>query len=489
MQWLWRKTVRVANRDVLQGELIATGGFAYVYSGTDAQTGEKLAVRRSLLQDEEALAAAHEEIRLLKRIPLHPHIMRFFGADILHPDQGDRGGHPEAVALFEYCPGGNLLTCLEEVLAPLCRSPPAAQTFFSICTCPCLAEPEVLEVLKCTVSALAHLHSLAITHYDIKSENLLRGQDRLWKLGDFGSASERTFHLHGASRKLLLEAEEFICGRCTPFYRAPEIADVHLRWPIGPPVDIFALGCVVFACVAGTHPFPTDSALANIQARFHIPREAEEAYAPAFLRWTRRMLAREPSHRPLADELLLEVRTFSSCGREPPDIAQDFPLRAELTPIEEQAEQDTLESIDPASIPRSLSLESSFTLLPQAIHGAKEHLNHAIDKVTVERANLQKQWDMLEARMEIVQAQQQQAQQLRLQLEEALHQQRTGQLQWGQWQQQQQQQHAPRASFAVGTPWACCFRNPPVPEYGFDGELRCEVQRAPGDHVWAWAGS
>ena len=32
-------------------------------------------------------------------------------------------------------------------------------------------------------------------------ENLLLGNDGLWKLGDFGSASERTFDLEGADKK------------------------------------------------------------------------------------------------------------------------------------------------------------------------------------------------------------------------------------------------------------------------------------------------
>lgn len=34
-----------------------------------------------------------------------------------------------------------------------------------------------------------------------KGENLLFGNDGLWKLGDFGSASERTFDLEGADKK------------------------------------------------------------------------------------------------------------------------------------------------------------------------------------------------------------------------------------------------------------------------------------------------
>eukprot|EP00913_Durusdinium_trenchii_P035583 g33299.t1 len=99
--------------------------------------------------------------------------------------------------------------------------------------CPCLPEAEVVAVLQAGASALSHLHAHRIIHYDVKSENLMLGSDGLWKLGDFGSASERTFDFQGAARKLLLEAEEFVHGRCTPIFRAPEVADVHLRWSIG----------------------------------------------------------------------------------------------------------------------------------------------------------------------------------------------------------------------------------------------------------------
>jgi len=242
---------------------------------------------------------------LLQRLKPHPHVVRFLGAEVRAT---------EAVELFELCTGGTLLARLSA----------------GSHGCPCLSEAETLEVLGGLASALAFLHRTGIVHYDVKSENVLKGADALWKLGDFGSASERTLDLSNAPRRAVLEAEEFVHGRCTPIYRAPELADVYLRWPIGPKADIFALGCVHFCALAGRHPFPIDSALANVQARFQLPAEASASYAPAVLSWARRMLAREPDHRPRASDLEAEVRSFC----EEPEWVADFSLAPPVSTAE-----------------------------------------------------------------------------------------------------------------------------------------------------------
>lgn len=342
MEWLWAAARPaeevVANRCVVQGPLLASGGFAYVYRGSDKGTGEQVAIRRELLQDRDALKQARGEIALLERLPPHPHVVRFLGAQIKSGPAVSAGwasngapvppGCSQAVSLFELCPGGTLLARLESACAAAASArgpgPPPA----SGCCCPCLPEAESLGVLGDTAAALAHLHAVGIIHYDVKSENLLLGADRCWKLGDFGSASERTLDLAGASRKAVFEAEEFIHGRCTPIYRAPELADVHLRWPIGPKVDVFALGCVHFAVLTGRHPFE-DSALANIQARFRLPPEADVAYSPALLRWVGWLLAREPEDRPSASEVEAEVRRFQHSGEEAAPVATPGPAEDE----------------------------------------------------------------------------------------------------------------------------------------------------------------
>jgi len=293
----------VGGRRVLVGRLLADGGFAYVYAARDETTREPLALRKALCQDAEGLSKVRAEIVILERIPHHPHVTRFYGAEV---QDCSTGRAKQAVSLFELCPGGTLLKRLEEEFASArlrCVALPGAAP----CCCPCLPESEALDVLGGATAGLAHLHGLGIIHYDVKSENILLGSDRRWKFCDFGSASERTFNLENAPRKLLLEAEEFIHGRITPIYRPPECADVYLKEQIGPGVDIFALGCVLFAVLTGVHPFPIDSALANAQAKFELPPEAATAYSPELLMFVPRLLARLPRDRPQAAALLDEV--------------------------------------------------------------------------------------------------------------------------------------------------------------------------------------
>eukprot|EP00928_Gymnodinium_smaydae_P044088 TRINITY_DN29435_c0_g1_i1.p1 TRINITY_DN29435_c0_g1~~TRINITY_DN29435_c0_g1_i1.p1 ORF type:complete len:354 (-),score=57.18 TRINITY_DN29435_c0_g1_i1:261-1322(-) len=295
----------VDGRRVLVGELLADGGFAYVYAGSDAESGEKLAIRKVLLQDETARQAAFDEIALLEALPPHEHLVRFFGAEVIA-----QASSASYVSLFELCKGGTLVKLLETAMS---RSCVGTGSF----VCPCLPETEVLDVLGSTASALGHLHANAIVHYDVKSENLLLScAGGVWKLCDFGSASRRTFDLTDAPRRLLLEAEEFVSGRLTPIYRPPEAADVYLRWTIGSKVDVFALGCVLYATLTGAHPFPMDSALANVQAKVTIPAEMLSAYPRTpFATWVSWLLQRRPQDRPTAQEVAAAVARFRGGDR------------------------------------------------------------------------------------------------------------------------------------------------------------------------------
>jgi len=313
MDWLLaavtnKPPATIAGKRVIEAELLADGGFAYVYRGTLVETGEAVAIRKVLLQDSQAKAAAECERLLLERLPPHVHLMRFMGGEIVAvPDKPETC---QAISLFELCPGGTLVARLEEASsAGMWKE----ENGSSSC-CPCLPEMEVLDVLEAIALSLAHLHEAGIVHYDVKSENLMLGMDHKWKLGDFGSASTQTFDLANASRQQVLEAEEFVHGRCTPIYRSPELADVQLRWSITSKVDLFAAGCVLFACLTARHPFPTDSSLANIQARVRFPSKAEESYSGCIVNWVKQLLARRPDDRPMAESLSHEVQYFRKHG-------------------------------------------------------------------------------------------------------------------------------------------------------------------------------
>eukprot|EP00929_Paragymnodinium_shiwhaense_P079348 TRINITY_DN41300_c0_g1_i4.p1 TRINITY_DN41300_c0_g1~~TRINITY_DN41300_c0_g1_i4.p1 ORF type:complete len:277 (-),score=37.35 TRINITY_DN41300_c0_g1_i4:135-965(-) len=231
---------QVADRSVIQGQLLADGGFAYVYAGSDAVTGDKLAIRKQNLQDEESTQKARIELNLLESLVDHPHVVRFCGGEIVSvaASGGTRAAARQSITLFELCTGGTLLKKLEGAVAA--RAPKTFEAGAQQVCCPCFNNSEAIDVLRAGAAALAYLHRLGMVHYDVKSENMLLGADGLWKLGDFGSASELTWTWKDAPKSMMFEIQDFIHGRCTPIYRAPEMVDLYLRWPIGPKADVAA---------------------------------------------------------------------------------------------------------------------------------------------------------------------------------------------------------------------------------------------------------
>jgi serine/threonine protein kinase len=80
-----------------------------------------------------------------------------------------------------------------------------------------------------------------VVHRDIKLENILLDSHAAMKIIDFGLAA-----FYQTGKKLRVH-----CG--SPSYAAPEI--VARRLYEGPPVDVWSLGVVTFAMVAGYLPF------------------------------------------------------------------------------------------------------------------------------------------------------------------------------------------------------------------------------------------
>ena len=86
-----------------------------------------------------------------------------------------------------------------------------------------------------------YLHSKKIVHRDLKLENIMINENLNVKIIDFGFS---LFTLK--NRKLSLH-----CG--TPSYMAPEL--VAKEDYLGQPVDIWALGILLFKMLTGAYPF------------------------------------------------------------------------------------------------------------------------------------------------------------------------------------------------------------------------------------------
>ncbi len=141
-----------------------------------------------------------------------------------------------AYVALELCEGGDLHAALR------------AQGPFS--------ETYVSSLTGQIVSGLMYLHdTCGIVHRDLKLSNiLLSGDGRRAKISDFGLAADIS---EGIMRRTL-------CG--TPNYMAPEIA---LRQPYGSAVDLWSIGCLIYAMFIGRAPFQGKTAHDTLENVVH----------------------------------------------------------------------------------------------------------------------------------------------------------------------------------------------------------------------------
>ena len=148
---------------------------------------------------------------------------------------------------------------------------------------------DTMRVVAEIASALDALHAAGLVHRDVKPSNILLDDERGALLTDFGLAKRRDYSMLTAPGQMLGTLD----------YIAPEM----LRGDEpGPSADLYALGCVVFECLAGRPPFGGLSMFEVGMA--HLGDEpadpcADRADAPPTLsEVVLRALAKEPSERP-----------------------------------------------------------------------------------------------------------------------------------------------------------------------------------------------
>ncbi|CAO3569274.1 unnamed protein product [Mortierella alpina] len=110
-----------------------------------------------------------------------------------------------------------------------------------------MSEVDTRHIFVQVCRAVEYLHKNNIVHRDIKSENIMITPTLHVKLIDFGLAR------HCVASRPVLSTH---CG--TPSYMAPEIALGEDSNGYGKPVDVWALGVVLFRMLTGSYPFHSD---------------------------------------------------------------------------------------------------------------------------------------------------------------------------------------------------------------------------------------
>ncbi|MDH3680996.1 MAG: serine/threonine protein kinase [Acidimicrobiia bacterium] len=208
----------------LLGEL-GRGAMGVVLLGRHRSLGRDVAIKElppAFAADESVRKRFLREARTVAGLN-HPHVV------VIH-DFIDRAGHLALV--MERLPGG---------------------TVWDRFTGRGITVPTACALLLATAAGLDHAHRHGVLHRDIKPENLMFTGEGQLKVTDFGMAKVM------GGEKTLATADGVVLG--TPAYMAPEQAEGS---PVGPAVDVYACGTMLYELVSGRLPFasaPTPMAM------------------------------------------------------------------------------------------------------------------------------------------------------------------------------------------------------------------------------------
>ncbi|KAF9959758.1 hypothetical protein BGZ70_008759 [Mortierella alpina] len=141
-------------------------------------------------------------------------------------------------------------------------------------------------------------------HRDIKPANVLIADDgQTPVLMDFGSMARA--HVKIQTRQQALFEQDLAAEKCSMPYRAPELFDVKTGSTLDEKVDIWSLGCTLYAMAYGTSPFETNQinqggsiALAVLNGTVRFPTvDQADRYSNEFRDLIRAMLVVDPAMR------------------------------------------------------------------------------------------------------------------------------------------------------------------------------------------------
>ena len=263
-------------------EKIGRGGMGVVYRATETRLNRTVALK--VIRPDRVTDPDHarqfrqrfqEEAEKMAAVS-HPHVVQVFQAGQV----GD-----QVFLAMEYVPG-------ETLQAKINREGK-------------LGFREAAEVVEKIALGVAAVHVTGTIHRDLKPDNVLVSDKGVPKVADFGLARqiERT---DGATVEGVF--------RGTPEYASPEQAAMGSQ-DLTERTDVYGLGGILYACLTGRAPFPSDSVLAVLRRVMHEPVQRISELRPDCPKDLEticlKCLAKDPKRRyPSAVELAEDLRRY-----------------------------------------------------------------------------------------------------------------------------------------------------------------------------------
>jgi p21-activated kinase 1 len=248
---------------------IGQGASGVVYTGQDSLTGQVVALKQMNLKQQPKKEFIINEIMVMRENK-HPNIVNYVDSYLKDNDLW---------VVMEYLSGGPLTDVVTETI---------------------MEEGQIAAVCREVLEALKFLHERNVIHRDIKSDNILLGNDGEIKLTDFGFCAQINAASEMASR---LSKRHTMVG--TPYWMAPEMVT---RKPYGTKVDIWSLGIMAIEMLDGEPPYLNEKPL---RALYYIatngspqPQTDITTLSPEFQDFLEQSLAETVAERPSAAKLL-----------------------------------------------------------------------------------------------------------------------------------------------------------------------------------------